>query len=61
TDLESLSLDTYKEFSPMFENDVYEAVNLDNCVNRRTVYGGPSAASVDRQIKIVNAYIDAQK
>jgi len=61
TDLESLSLDTYKEFSPMFENDVYEAVNLDNCVNRRTVYGGPSKESVERQIKIVNAYIDAQK
>jgi len=61
TDLESLSLDTYKEFSPLFEKDVYEAVNLDNCVNRRTVYGGPSKESVERQIKIVNAYIDAQK
>ncbi|MBR5252652.1 MAG: argininosuccinate lyase [Clostridia bacterium] len=61
TDLESLPLDTYKEFSPMFENDVYDAVNLDNCVNRRTVYGGPSKESVERQIGIVNAYIAAQK
>ena len=61
TDLESLPLETYKEFSPMFENDVYDAVNLDNCVNRRTVYGGPSKESVERQICIVNKYIESQK
>ena len=57
TDLESLPLDKYKEFSPLFENDVYEAVNLDNCVNRRTVYGGPAEASVKHQIALAKKYL----
>ncbi|MBQ2279371.1 MAG: argininosuccinate lyase, partial [Clostridia bacterium] len=35
TDLESLTLDTYKTFSPLFDEGVYEAVNLENCVNER--------------------------
>ena len=51
--LETLPLDTYREFSPLFDEDVYDAVDLDNCVNRRTVYGGPSAESVRRQIGLV--------
>ncbi len=51
--LETLPLDTYREFSPLFGEDVYDAVDLDNCVNRRTVYGGPSAESVKRQIGLV--------
>ncbi len=51
--LETLPLDTYREFSPLFGEDVYDAVDLDNCVNRRTVYGGPSAESVRRQIGLV--------
>ena len=51
--LETLPLDTYREFSPLFDEDVYDAVDLDNCVNRRTVYGGPSAESVKRQIGLV--------
>ena len=51
--LESLPLETYLQFSPLFGEDVYDAVDLDNCVNRRTVYGGPSLESVRRQIALV--------
>ncbi len=58
TDLESLTLDTYKTFSPLFDEGVYEAVNLENCVNERKVYGGPSKESVLRQIEIVKNYIE---
>ena len=53
TDFESLPLDTYREFSDLFDEEIYDAVNLDNCVNRRTVYGGPSKDSVLRQIALV--------
>ncbi|MBO6053877.1 MAG: argininosuccinate lyase [Clostridia bacterium] len=53
TDFESLPLDVYREFSPLFDEGIYDAVNLDNCVNRRTVYGGPSHESVRRQIALV--------
>jgi len=58
TDLESLSLETYKSFSPLFDEGVYEAVNLDNCVNARTVYGGPSRKSVEKQISLIREYIN---
>ena len=58
TDLESLTLDTYKTFSPLFDEGVYEAVNLENCVNERKVYGGPSKESVLRQIGLVRNYIE---
>ncbi len=53
TDFESLPLDVYREFSPLFDEGIYDAVNLDNCANRRTVYGGPSHDSVMRQIALV--------
>ena len=56
-DLESLPLEKYREFSPLFEEDVYDAVDLDNCVNRRTVFGGPSHESVMRQIALVRSAI----
>jgi len=56
TDLESLSLETYREFSPLFDEGVYEAVNLENCVATRLVYGGPSVKSVEHQISLLEAY-----
>ncbi len=57
TDFESLTMEEYKEFSEMFEADVYEAVNLENCVNCRMVYGGPSVQSTTRQIELIKNYI----
>ena len=57
---ETLPLETYREFSPLFAEDVYDAVDLDNCVNRRTVYGGPSAESVRRQIALVRSAVSEE-
>ena len=56
-DFESLPLSVYKEFSPLFEEDVYTAVNLENCVNERKVYGGPSVESTKRQIALIKKYL----
>ena len=57
TTLEELSLDVFKSFSESFESDVYDAIDLDNCVNRRTAYGGPSPESVKHQIDLLNEFI----
>lgn len=51
TDLLSLSLDEFKEQSDLFENDIYEAISLETCVEKRLVDGGPSSKSMDRQIE----------
>lgn len=51
--LESLTLEEYKEFDDIFESDVFDAIDLDNCVNRRISEGGTSVISVEKQIKFV--------
>ena len=56
--LESLPLEKYKEFSSVFDNDIYDAVNLENCVARRTSYGGPSPDAVKKQIEIVDKFLN---
>ena len=52
--LETLPLESYKTFCPLIEKDVYDAIDLKNCVSRRISEGGTSLASVKKQI----AYIE---
>lgn len=61
TDFETLPLETYQEFSPLFAQDVYKAVNLENCVNGRLAYGGPSEKSVLHQIDLIRNKIQELK
>lgn len=49
--IEDLSLDELKEICPAFEQDVYDAISLKTCVNKRTTKGAPSKASVNEAIK----------
>lgn len=48
--LETLPLEQYKAACSLFEEDVYQAIDLDACVNRRTVKGAPAPANVLREI-----------
>ena len=50
TILEDLSLDDYKKFSPLIEKDVYDAIDLKNCVQKRISEGGTSVQSVKKQL-----------
>ena len=49
--LEDLSLNEYKTASPVFDKDVFEAIKLDTCVNKRKSYGGPAPEAVAVQLK----------
>ena len=49
--LNELTLDEYNTFSNIFKNDVYDAINIHNCVESRNIYGGPSKETVSLQIK----------
>ena len=53
TVLEELPLDAYKAYSDLFDNDLYEAIDLVTCVETRISEGGPAAASVEKQIAYV--------
>lgn len=49
--LEELSLAEYREMSPVFEEDIYEAIAIENCIARRKVPGGPAPEAVQAGIE----------
>ena len=51
--LETLPLAVYREYSELFEDDLYREIDLLTCVEKRISQGGTSAASVDAQIQFV--------
>ena len=51
--LEELPLATYQEYSPLFEQDLYDEIDLVTCVEKRISEGGTSQASVLAQIAYV--------
>ena len=53
TVLEALPLEVYKEYSDLFTEDVYNAIDLTVCVEKRISEGGTSIASVEAQIAYV--------
>ncbi len=53
TVLEELPLDAYKVYSDLFDKDLYEAIDLMTCVEKRISQGGTSVASVESQIAYV--------
>ena len=54
--LETLPLADYQAASPVFDEDVYQAIALETCVKERKVEGGPSPEAVQKQIDAVKAY-----
>ena len=53
--LENIPLEYYQALSPLFGADVYEAIDLHTCVERRTSEGGTGKASVLSQIAYLRA------
>lgn len=51
--LENLPLETYKKYGDFFDDGVYDAINLENCVKRRISEGGTGINSVENQLKWV--------
>lgn len=51
--LEQLPIEEYKKLCDTFEEDVYEAIKLETCVNMRKAEGGPAPESVKRQIEFI--------
>ena len=56
--LETMSMDEYREFCPEFEDGIYPAIDLINCVNGRKVTGGPAAVRVSEQIALCRDFLD---
>lgn len=56
--IEELSLEEFKSFSPVFEEDIYKAIDLLTCVEERKVIGGPSSESIKIQINALDKFIE---
>jgi len=59
--LETVPLEKYREKSELFEADVYDAIDLETCVESRTSYGGTGRDSVLEQIASVKAFLNGGK
>ena len=56
--LESVPIEKYKEFSQLFDNDLYEEISLENCVEKRISAGGTGLESIEYQLKFVTEFIN---
>ena len=59
--IEELSLGELREFSGQFDEDVFEAVSLRACVNRRLTAGAPGEAAMAEEIAACRRWLEAQK
>lgn len=44
--LDEMSLEEYQAISPVFEHDIYEAISMKNCVEKRNTIGAPGAEAM---------------
>ncbi len=55
--LDDLTLKQYKAISPEFEEDIYEAVSMENCVNKRNTIGAPGTAAMQQVLTVCENYL----
>ena len=59
--LDDLALEEYKKISPVFEADVYEAISMKNCVDRRNTLGAPGPEAMKKVIAIYKERLAERK
>ncbi len=55
--LDSLPLDIYQKYSPLFAADLYADIDMTACVQKRCSEGGTSAQSLEKQLDIVRSFL----
>ena len=55
--LDDMTLDEYKAISPVFEDDIYDAISLETCVDKRTTIGAPGPDAMKKVIEIYKEYL----
>ena len=56
--LDDLPLEEYKKISPVFEDDVYEAISMKTCVSLRQTIGAPGHEAMQKVIDINSRYLE---
>ena len=55
--LDDMSLEEFKAISPVFEEDIYEAISMKTCVEMRNTIGAPGKAAMEKVIALQEAYL----
>lgn len=56
--LDDLPLEEYRKISDVFEEDIYEAISLKTCVNRRVTTGAPGKEAMEQVLEIYRTYLE---
>ena len=59
--IEDLSIEELKAISPVFEADVYDAISLKTCVDKRLTIGAPGKEAMEQVIAANRMYLEAQE
>jgi argininosuccinate lyase len=55
--IDDMSLEELKAISPVFEEDIYEAISMETCVNKRLTVGAPGKAAMEQVIAVEKEYL----
>ncbi len=58
--LDDMTLEEYKTISPVFEEDIYEAISMKNCVEKRNTIGAPGAEAMQRVLEENRRYLEQE-
>lgn len=59
--LDDLSLEEYRSFSPVFDEDIYEAISMKTCVEKRITRGAPGASAMETVLAKNGEYLAGQQ
>lgn len=59
--IDDMSLEELKAISPVFEEDIYEAISMDTCVNKRLTVGAPGKDAMEKVIAINKKWLEEEK
>ncbi|MDD6504139.1 MAG: argininosuccinate lyase [Lachnospiraceae bacterium] len=55
--IDDMSLEELQKFSPVFEQDIFEAISMETCVDKRLTIGAPSPQAMEQVIAIQEEYL----
>ena len=56
--IDDMSLEELKAISPVFEEDIYDAISMETCVNKRLTIGAPGKEAMEKVIAIEKEYLE---
>lgn len=55
--IDDMSLEELKAISPVFEEDIYDAISMETCVNKRLTIGAPGKEAMEKVIAVEKEYL----